>query len=106
MDYSGIEARLAELRGQARQEHEARGGRWPWTRPDPAASVEAKTEALVRDLRGLVADAFTVGRRLEQLVQRAEQLGARGLASCGHPANEDGECSCSSWPERAPVASS
>jgi hypothetical protein len=25
-----------------------------------------------------------------------------GLASCGHPANEDGECGCSSWPERAP----
>ena len=24
------------------------------------------------------------------------------LASCGHPANEDGECGCSSWPERAP----
>ena len=24
-------------------------------------------------------------------------------ASCGHPANEDGECSCSSWPERAPL---
>jgi hypothetical protein len=25
-----------------------------------------------------------------------------GLASCGHPADEDGECGCSSWPERAP----
>lgn len=24
------------------------------------------------------------------------------LASCGHPANEDGECDCSSWPERSP----
>jgi len=23
------------------------------------------------------------------------------LASCGHPRNEDGECDCSSWPERA-----
>jgi len=23
------------------------------------------------------------------------------LASCGHPADEDGECGCSSWPERA-----
>jgi hypothetical protein len=29
----------------------------------------------------------------------------RGLASCGHPANEDGECDCSSWPERAVMAS-
>lgn len=28
----------------------------------------------------------------------------RGLASCGHPANADGECNCSSWPERAPDA--
>jgi hypothetical protein len=25
------------------------------------------------------------------------------LASCGHPADVDGECSCSSWPERAPA---
>lgn len=24
------------------------------------------------------------------------------LASCGHPRNEDGECDCSWWPERAP----
>lgn len=29
---------------------------------------------------------------------------AESLASCGHPANEDGECDCSSWPERAPFA--
>lgn len=27
------------------------------------------------------------------------------LASCGHPANEDGECGCSWWPERAPAGS-
>lgn len=27
---------------------------------------------------------------------------AGGRASCGHPADADGECSCSSWPERAP----
>jgi hypothetical protein len=27
---------------------------------------------------------------------------AQSLASCGHPANEDGECDYSSWPERAP----
>jgi hypothetical protein len=26
-----------------------------------------------------------------------------GLASCGHPADEGGECSCSYWPERAPA---
>jgi hypothetical protein len=25
------------------------------------------------------------------------------LASCGHPRDEDGECSCASWPERAPA---
>jgi hypothetical protein len=27
-------------------------------------------------------------------------------ASCGHPADEDGECSCSYWPERAPGVTS
>lgn len=75
------EERLAALRSLARQEHEARGGRWPWTRPDPAATVEAKAEALVRDLRGLVADAYSAGRRLEQLVQRAEQLGGTEAGS-------------------------
>ncbi len=32
------------------------------------------------------------------IYERREQ----GLASCGHPRNEDGECGCSSWPERAP----
>jgi hypothetical protein len=26
-----------------------------------------------------------------------------GLASCGHPADEDGECGCAYWPERAPL---
>jgi hypothetical protein len=26
------------------------------------------------------------------------------LASCGHAANDDGECGCSSWPERASLA--
>jgi len=26
------------------------------------------------------------------------------LASCGHPRDEDGECSCSWWPERAPAS--
>jgi hypothetical protein len=25
------------------------------------------------------------------------------LASCGHPRNEDGECNCAWWPERAPA---
>jgi hypothetical protein len=25
------------------------------------------------------------------------------LASCGHPANEDGECNCAYWPERAQI---
>lgn len=29
-----------------------------------------------------------------------------GLASCGHQADEDGDCGCSYWPERAPLVSS
>ena len=28
---------------------------------------------------------------------------AADLASCGHPRNEDGECGCAWWPERAPI---
>jgi hypothetical protein len=28
---------------------------------------------------------------------------ADNLASCGHPANDDGECNCAYWPEKAPV---
>ncbi len=29
---------------------------------------------------------------------------AQHLASCGHPSNEDGECGCAYWPERAPTS--
>ena len=28
----------------------------------------------------------------------------KGRASCGHPADDDGECSCSSWPQHAPYS--
>ena len=30
---------------------------------------------------------------------------AVSLASCGHPRDDDGECNCAWWPERAPVSS-
>src|SRR5690242_8599375 len=52
------------------------------TRPSPAADATAGPPAAV-------LAAFRDARR--------------GMASCGHPADEDGECSCSSWPERAPM---
>ena len=35
-------------------------------------------------------------------IKRAGEQGER-LASCGHPANDDGEYGCSWWPEPAPV---
>jgi len=41
-------------------------------------------------------------RFLSAEAMRASEPAPRGLASCGHPADEDGECGCSSWPERAP----
>jgi hypothetical protein len=39
----------------------------------------------------------------EALKDTAEAAKPVSLASCGHPANEDGECDCMWWPERAPI---
>ena len=58
----------------------------------------------------LAADQITdLDRRVRALEAHAETHGlppapaARPhLASCGHPANADGECSCAHWPEPAP----
>lgn len=40
--------------------------------------------------------AYRTAVEAQMAVPRAPRL-----ASCGHPANPDGECDCSSWPERA-----
>lgn len=102
-DYGALDSHLEELRELARQRYEARGGRWPFRRPAPTASDGTKARALAEDLRGLIADAHTAGRHLAALVYEARQLvPASDLASCGHPRNEDGECPCAWWPERAP----
>lgn len=51
----------------------------------------------------LVAEAFYAGARHAcDLMEQENDRAHRGLASCGHPADEDGECGCSYWPERAP----
>lgn len=78
-----------------------------------------------RDTYELINDlGFTVGTLAVQLqmmidlvaeldnraevvaANRADELAElrRGRASCGHVANADGECDCSWWPERAPLA--
>ena len=45
-----------------------------------------------------VAAAWT---RAAELLEQEVTIALPDLASCGHPRNEDGECDCSSWPERA-----
>lgn len=63
--------------------------------------------------RGALANCATVIERQadeldaarKQIRRQADilaRLDGTHLASCGHPANEDGECDCSSWPERTP----
>jgi len=52
---------------------------------------------------GVVTDTDVIGA---WLASQAHGQTAQHRASCGHPANEDGECDCSSWPERAPYISS
>lgn len=117
--WDDLDAYMDGLRGQVRAEHEARGGRWPWPSRRPAVD-EAPTPAPrseLEELRGLVTEAWTVSRVLRGQIARYEQLvqvdSWRGvvtvamsppLASCGHPRDEDGECSCAWWPERAPEA--
>lgn len=81
-----------------------------------AAAVARAAEHQDRDpLGAYIAHSGTQGAQAAQLagqlalVSIAEDLRriadrlchGPGLASCGHPANEDGECDCSSWPERA-----
>lgn len=43
-------------------------------------------------------------RRVAMCDAYASANRVRALASCGHPRNADGECDCSTWPERNPHA--
>jgi hypothetical protein len=59
--------------------------------PDPDAPVPY-TVAGLRDLDAAVRAA-----------NPGHAIYARPPASCGHPMNDDGECDCAWWPERAPI---
>lgn len=85
----------------------------------------ATTSGELAELRAATLEAQTVSRVLRGQLVRYEQLvradswrgvvsvalpsayladpDGHGLASCGHPANDDGECTCASWPELAAV---
>jgi|HubBroStandDraft_4_1064222.scaffolds.fasta_scaffold101299_3 hypothetical protein len=67
------------------------------------AGAEAKLDiAAVAALMTALRDAALDARLWEIGRDNAAAAGPRSLASCGHPADADGECSCSYWPERAP----
>jgi hypothetical protein len=66
----------------------------------PRATWTEQYRAAIREIRGQEVQFRAIGTELARRL--AERTAPRGLASCGHPADEDGECSCSSWPERAP----
>lgn len=59
--------------------------------------VPTKAEAL-----GLLAMAAGIYAHISDTQAEVTAPPAPGLASCGHPANADGEHDCASWPERAP----
>lgn len=85
---------------------------------DAAREVEAERAERADDLVAWCDLVSRDGRRCVRVAHRPEGIclddqgrvlhygdpAERGLASCGHPADEDGECDCSSWPERAPLA--
>jgi hypothetical protein len=110
---SGLIARLSDLMRQVRPEditqlptewHElhdlmslagviaAQAGRYSTEAPDLDAPVPYLPADGMRDLDAAVKAA-----------NPAHAIYARPPASCGHPMNDDGECDCAWWPERAPI---
>ena len=98
-----------------------------WAAAEHAARVDylAAVQYAQQQYDADVQAAVTAYRRAEQLAWYAYLMNTRaaappagappqpqgtptftpkGRASCGHPADDDGECSCSSWPERAPYS--
>jgi hypothetical protein len=78
------------------------GGRWKKLRKqhDATSALMRKTLAEIQRRDG----AAVMAAQEDTPVNVAPGLMIEApahLASCGHPANEDGECGCSSWPERA-----
>jgi hypothetical protein len=65
----------------------------------PVATWTEEYQAAIREICGQEIQFRAITVELSR--RHAERTRPRGLASCGHPADEDGECSCSSWPERA-----
>lgn len=73
--------------------------------------LAAFSVATVLVCSGLLVNVLMLHRRVTDLETRVQgqgnwlrelDTGTGELASCGHAADGDGECSCSSWPERAP----
>lgn len=73
-------------------------------------ALEAIAELQARD-KDSVELASVLAQRLTVLERRVAELemaeleriaGGQHRASCGHPADADGECNCAWWPERAP----
>lgn len=99
----------------------------PWAAAEHAARTDylAAVQYAQQQYDADVQAAAAAYRRAERLAWHAYQMNTRaaappaaappqpreapsftpkGRASCGHPADDDGECSCSSWPERAPYS--
>ena len=73
---------------------------------DVLAAAERLASATPAEVRVLLAAAEEKHQHfraihMELKIRWAEE-DAAARASCGHLADEDGECSCSYWPERAP----
>jgi len=101
-DVAGIDAVIAELVA-LKQEMDPPG--CPSTAPETGRAC-TETGEHDRHRNGLVVwgDEPGEGGVLFPAACDPDSAPERGLASCGHPADEDGECNCSSWPERAVMA--
>jgi hypothetical protein len=85
-----------------RQEPDARARRYASAAVDAIDAAIAELYSIRAKLTNEIrASDDAAATRADTLLADTDALLAADLASCGHPRDEDGECSCSSWPERA-----
>lgn len=71
------------------------------TVPPPTATLACGHDIYVTPAQSAAGQAYHCGQ-FRDITRLPGEAAVISLASCGHPANEDGEHDCAWWPERAP----
>jgi len=74
-----------------------------FARPGQVSPARPAPDACMRCGQPEIAHAGHAGRTADIAGNYPSTPAPADLASCGHPRNEDGECDCAWWPERAPA---